>query len=258
MAYEVSVEGFSGPLDLLLHLIQRLEIDVYDIPVAEITAQYMAHIHAMQVLELDEASEYLVMAATLLAIKSRMLLPVHDTGMDDMVEEVDPREELVQRLIEYKRYKEIAAQLEEQSVSVIPQYVRPATDLSAYMKEEQLAFFDMDVTVYDMLAAFEKMLQRKKWQQPLTTRVARQEIAIKDQMRSVFSYLKRAKGRASFADLFEVGNKSALIATFLSVLELMRQQMIRIEQQQNFEELTVILVQEEWQDEYTAELDYQN
>ena len=116
----------------------------------------------------------------------------------------------------------------------------------------------MDVTVYDMLAAFEKMLQRKKWQQPLTTRVARQEIAIKDQMRSVFSYLKRAKGRASFADLFEVGNKSALIATFLSVLELMRQQMIRIEQQQNFEELTVILVQEEWQDEYTAELDYQN
>ena len=258
MAYEVSVEGFSGPLDLLLHLIQRLEIDVYDIPVAEITAQYMAHIHAMQVLELDEASEYLVMAATLLAIKSRMLLPVHDTGMDDMVEEVDPREELVQRLIEYKRYKEIAAQLEEQSVSVIPQYVRPATDLSAYMKEEQLAFFDMDVTVYDMLAAFEKLLQRKKWQQPLTTRVARQEIAIKDQMRSVFSYLKRAKGRASFADLFEVGNKSALIATFLSVLELMRQQMIRIEQQQNFEELTVILVQEEWQDEYTAELDYQN
>ncbi|HEY9570057.1 MAG TPA: segregation/condensation protein A, partial [Metalysinibacillus sp.] len=149
-------------------------------------------------------------------------------------------------------------QLEEQSASVIPQYVRPATDLSAYMKEEQLAFFDMDVTVYDMLAAFEKMLQRKKWQQPLTTRVARQEIAIKDQMRSVFSYLKRAKGRASFADLFEVGNKSALIATFLSVLELMRQQMIRIEQQQNFEELTVILVQEEWQDEYTAELDYQN
>ena len=239
-------------------MIQRLEIDVYDIPVAEITAQYMAHIHAMQVLELDEASEYLVMAATLLAIKSRMLLPVHDIGMDDMVEEVDPREELVQRLIEYKRYKEIAEQLEEQSASVIPQYVRPATDLSAYMKEEQLAFFDMDVTVYDMLAAFEKMLQRKKWQQPLTTRVARQEIAIKDQMRSVFSYLKRAKGRASFADLFEVGNKSALIATFLSVLELMRQQMIRIEQQQNFEELTVILVQEEWQDEYTAELDYQN
>lgn len=257
MAYEVNVEGFSGPLDLLLHLIQRYEIDIYDIPVAEITAQYMAHIHAMQVLELDEASEYLVMAATLLALKSRMLLPMHDIE-DDTIEEVDPRDELVQQLIQYKRYKQVAKRLETQRDYAILQYPRPATDLSFYMKEEQLALFDMDVTVYDMLATFEKMLQRKKWQQPLTTRVARQEIAIKDQMRTVFTLLKKMNGQADFTDLFDHRNKSALIATFLSVLELMRQQMIRIEQQQNFEALTVILVQEEWQDGYTAELDYQD
>lgn len=108
MSYEVKLEAFSGPLDLLLHLIHRLEIDIYDIPMAEITQQYIDHIHAMQVLELNEASEYLVMAATLLAIKSRMLLPIHEGELEDAEIEIDgpdPREELVQRLIEYKNIK---------------------------------------------------------------------------------------------------------------------------------------------------------
>lgn len=108
MSYEVKLEAFSGPLDLLLHLINRLEIDIYDIPMAELTAQYIDHIHAMQVLELNEASEYLVMAATLLAIKSRMLLPIHEGEMEDAefeLDSADPRDELVARLIEYKNIK---------------------------------------------------------------------------------------------------------------------------------------------------------
>ncbi|PKC51255.1 segregation and condensation protein ScpA, partial [Rhizophagus irregularis] len=114
MSYEVKLDAFTGPLDLLLHLIHRLEIDIYDIPMAELTAQYIDHIHAMQELELNEASEYLVMAATLLAIKSRMLLPIHEGEMEDAEFEVDgpdPREELVNKLIEYKRYKEAAYEL---------------------------------------------------------------------------------------------------------------------------------------------------
>ena len=115
MSYEVKTEAFEGPLDLLLHLINRLEIDIYDIKMAEITSQYMEHIHAMRVLELNEASEYLVMAATLLSIKSKMLLPIHqDEEMEDDfdIQLNDPRDELVSRLIEYKKYKEAANSLQ--------------------------------------------------------------------------------------------------------------------------------------------------
>ncbi|GGG17105.1 segregation and condensation protein A [Lysinibacillus alkalisoli] len=256
MSYEVKIDAFSGPLDLLLHLIQRLEIDIYDIPVAEITAQYMNHIHAMQVLELDEASEYLVMAATLLAIKSRMLLPIHENELDEaFVEEVDPREELVQRLIEYKKYKEAANHLEQREVEQGYQYTRPLADLSMYMKDEQLALFDTDANVYDMLAAFQKMLARRKWQKPLSTRVARQEIAIKDRMTAVFVQLQQRGGKANFSDLFEDGSKPSLIATFLSILELMRQQVIIVQQQHNFDELWIILLREEWEDH---DIDYSN
>ncbi|GAE43404.1 segregation and condensation protein A [Mesobacillus boroniphilus JCM 21738] len=114
MQYNVKIEAFEGPLDLLLHLINTLEIDIYDIPVAEITEQYLMYIHAMKELQLDVASEYLVMAATLLAIKSKMLLPKHEAELEDEFEfdhEEDPRNELVERLIEYKKFKEAASDL---------------------------------------------------------------------------------------------------------------------------------------------------
>src|SRR5690625_5300811 len=114
-AYKVRLDVFEGPLDLLLHLINRLEIDIYDIPMAELTEQYIEHLHAMRVLQLDELSEYLVLAATLIEIKSKMLLPVHEDealGEEDHFElEDDPRDELVARLIEYRKYKEAAESL---------------------------------------------------------------------------------------------------------------------------------------------------
>ncbi|MGL4820846.1 MAG: segregation and condensation protein A, partial [Bacilli bacterium] len=119
MSYEVQLEQFQGPLDLLLHLIHRLEVDIYDIPVAAITEQYLRYIEAMQEMELDVASEYLVMAATLLELKSKMLLPraqpvyEEDTGYVEEEEGDDPRAELVQQLLEYKRYKEATVHMRE-------------------------------------------------------------------------------------------------------------------------------------------------
>ena len=117
LSYKVRLDAFEGPLDLLLHLINRFEIDIYDIPMAELTEQYIEHLHAMRVLRLDELSEYLVLAATLIEIKSKMLLPVHE-GEDfgdeaDFDMEEDPRDELVARLIEYRKYKEAAISLKE-------------------------------------------------------------------------------------------------------------------------------------------------
>ena len=248
MSYEVKLEAFTGPLDLLLHLIHRLEIDIYDIPMAELTAQYIDHLHAMQELELNEASEYLVMAATLLAIKSRMLLPIHGGELEetDFVEEsFDPREELVSRLIEYKKYKEAAANLQTLEEERAQVYTKPPTDLSEYMPSEQLALFETDINVYDMLSAFQKMLRRKQLKKPLKTRVARQETSIKDQMFAVIDRLKVSGGRLTFTELFPYEDKQTLIVTFLSLLELMKRQVVFVEQTNNFEELTVLLQKEE-------------
>ncbi|MGA4516100.1 segregation/condensation protein A [Solibacillus silvestris] len=253
MSYEVKLDAFSGPLDLLLHLIHRLEIDIYDIPMAELTEQYIDHIHAMQTLELNEASEYLVMAATLLAIKSRMLIPINENEIDAEeleIDEVDPREELVARLIEYKKYKEAAVQLQELETERGQVFTKAPADLSEFMPEEQLALFDQNVNVYDMLSAFQKLMRRKQLKKPLSTRIARQEISVKEQMRSVVNILKNAGGRVMFSQLFEAEDKSMLVLTFLTLLELMKRQVIFVEQQNNFDDLSVLLTKEEINDEY--------
>ncbi len=249
MSYEVKVDAFEGPLDLLLHLIHRLEIDIYDIPVSQITTQYMEHIRALQVLELNEASEYLVMAATLLAIKSKMLLPVHEGEMDDIsfdLEEQDPRDELVSRLIEYRKFKEASGKLKEleENRSII--YTKAPTDLSEFQPDVQAENIDLAINAYDMLGAFQKMLRRKQLKAPLSARVTRQEISIKDQMTSIVNRLKQAKGRTSFTALFPSNDKTVLVVSFLSVLELMKRQVIRVDQEKNFTDLMVELKKEEW------------
>lgn len=249
MSYEVKVDAFEGPLDLLLHLIHRLEIDIYDIPVSQITTQYMEHIRALQVLELNEASEYLVMAATLLAIKSKMLLPVHEGEMDDIsfdLEEQDPRDELVSRLIEYRKFKEASGKLKEleENRSII--YTKAPMDLSEFQSDVQAENVDLAINAYDMLGAFQKMLRRKQLKAPLSARVTRQEISIKDQMTSIVNRLKQAKGRTSFTALFPSNDKTVLVVSFLSVLELMKRQVIRVDQEKNFTDLMVELKKEEW------------
>lgn len=252
MSYEVKLDAFSGPLDLLLHLIHRLEIDIYDIPMAELTEQYIDHIHAMQTLELNEASEYLVMAATLLAIKSRMLIPIHEGEIDDTeidLDDPDPRDELVMRLIEYKKYKEAAIQLQELESERGQVFTKAPADLSEYMPDEQLALFDKNVNVFDMLSAFQKLMRRKQLKKPLATRIARQEISVKEQMRAVIDVLKNNGGKVMFSDLFTYEDKSMLVLTFLTLLELMKRQVIFVEQQKNFDDLSVLLQKEDIGDE---------
>lgn len=252
MSYKVKVEAFEGPLDLLLHLIHRLEIDIYDIPVAEITAQYMEHIRAMQVLELNEASEYLVMAATLLAIKSRMLLPVHEGELEEDDEgftEMDPRDDLVSKLIEYKKFKEAAQMLRGHESERSAIYTKPPMDLSGYQSEIPDGQVDLEVNAYDMIGAFQKMMRRKQLKTPLSARVTRQELSIKDQMGSLVNSLKANKGLSRFADLFPSEDRTVLVVSFLSLLELMKRQVVAVEQERNFTDLIVRLQKEEWEDD---------
>ncbi|EUJ43707.1 segregation/condensation protein A [Listeria riparia] len=233
------VEAFEGPLDLLLQLIQQLEIDIYDIPMAEITDQYLEYIHLMKELELDVASEYLVMAATLLAIKSKMLLPKQELeiDLDDFDDSVDPRDELVEKLMEYKRFKEAARQLKEKESERNFYFGKAPMDLGEYDTSNKQV--NLDVSLNDMLGAFHKMLRRKKWNQPLHTRITKQEISIDQRMNDVMDHLEATDGRVAFEDLFEASTKDELIVTFLAVLELMKRSQIGVSQSKSFATLYV-------------------
>lgn len=257
MAYEIKVEAFEGPLDLLLHLINRLEIDIYDIKMKEITSQYMEHVHAMQVLELNEASEYLVMAATLLSIKSKMLLPTETIELDDDLEfsfEEDPRDELVRRLLDYKRYKEAAGELKELESSQSLHFTK-LPSLVEVEKSDKPQVLEQSYEVYDLLGAFQRMLKRKQLQAPLATRISRSEISIKDQMNHVVSKLKASKGKINFDELFDTEEKAVVVATFLSLLELMKRQWIQVKQGDNFTTLEIELSEDVLENEMESEFD---
>lgn len=242
MHYNVKLDSFEGPLDLLLHLINRLEIDIYDIPVAKITEQYLLYIHTMKELQLDLASEYLVMAATLLAIKSKMLLPKRNEEIEDDFEiemEEDPRDELVERLIEYRKYKEAASDLKQLEMERGQMFTKPPSDMSDFSNEINLERKELNVSLYDMLGALQKLLRRKKLQRPIMTRISRQEIPIEQRMEEIVRDLKRQKGRRSFFDLFPQADKQHIVVTFLAVLELMKRREIVVEQEGNFAEIFV-------------------
>ncbi|EJL40981.1 segregation and condensation protein A [Brevibacillus agri] len=242
MAYSIKLDSFEGPLDLLLHLIDKAEVDIYDIPIAEITEQYLATIDQMQELQLDVASEFVVMAATLLSIKSKMLLPrkeehVFQPFLDMDVEEVDPREELVARLLEYKRYKLLAEQLREMEIGRNQVFTRPAESLAPYVREEDHTV--KNVTLYDLINALEKLVQKAKDKEPMT-KVSRDEISIKDRMTQIRQLVRVGGGMVRFSQLFSKGaTRSEIVTTFLALLELMKAKHITCIQNQLFQDIMI-------------------
>lgn len=246
MPYNVKIDAFEGPLDLLLHLINTLEIDIYDIPVAQITEQYLIYIKTMTELKLDIASEFLVMAATLLAIKSKMLLPKQEEELfDEEFElEVDPRDELVERLIEYRKYKEAANDLKHLQEERGLMFTKPPSDLTEFAKDRVPEKEERNVSLYDMLAAFQKLMRRKKLQRPIATKIARQEISIETRMIEILDELKSFRGKKNFNDLFPFPEKEHLVVSFLAILELIKRNQINIEQQENFGDIFIEAVME--------------
>ncbi|TQS74454.1 segregation/condensation protein A [Ornithinibacillus gellani] len=234
--YQVKLDSFEGPLDLLLHLINRYEIDIYDIPVAEITEQYMQYIHTMKRLELNIASEYLVMAATLIAIKSQMLLPKQQLPDEEEYME-DPREELMNRLIEYRKYKNAAEQLKEKETNANQIFTRPPVIFKEL--EKQVPIMPGELSIYDMLGALGKMLERKKWTAPLETKVHRAEIPIEQRMEEVLMQVQQTKDGILFDELFTYPSKSNMVVTFIAILELMKKQQIYCRQTKHFEALYI-------------------
>lgn len=222
--YSVHLPNFEGPLDLLLHLIQQHELDVMDIPIAFITEKYVDYILLMQELNIDLASEYLVMAATLTHIKSRMLLPTPPDDQDDLDEpELDPRTELVRRLLEYQKYKLVAEQLADRSIFGRDVFAR---GVSAPQAEGGVPLAPL--SLFKLLDAFQGVLQRAKT--TIDHEIELDRFSITDRINQLVDML-RGRTSVTFEDLFEgARSRPELIVTFLALLEMTRLRMTRLSQ----------------------------
>lgn len=245
MDVKIKLEMFEGPLDLLLHLIDRSELDVCDIPIAKITDQYMQYLSAMQEWELDISSEFLVMAANLLAIKSRMLLPrAEPADLTDMLMEeeegMDPREELIQRLLEYKKYKRLSDVLQSREEERSQVYTRMPMDLSSYAPEENPV---AGLTPDDLLQAFAEALVREKETEEPMTQMTRDEVSVSDRMEEIARTLSDSGGLLHFSKLlhWNLVTKERIVTTFLALLELMKTKRIKIMQGGLFEDIRIEL-----------------
>ncbi len=228
LPYQVRIENFEGPLDLLLHLIRKNEINIYDIPIALIARQYLDYIEAMKELNLTVAGEFLVMAATLLQIKSKMLLPVDEAG-DEEDDGPDPREELVRRLLEYKKFKEAARQLDTHERMWRDIYSRPAMPHEKMESDDQLL---EDLGLFDLVDALQGVLNRNPGKKLLE--IIPDNLTVRDRMNAILEALEGQES-ASFVSLFETAcHRLVIIVTFLALLELIRLRTVRVFQGENF------------------------
>lgn len=227
--YRVDLGVFQGPLDLLLYLIRKEEVDIADIPIAKITRQYLNYIELMQTLNLDVVGEYILMAATLIRIKTRMLLPREETDSD----EFDPREELIMALMEYKKYREASEILRERALIEERNFVPAA----AVEKPEEVVDNLPATSLFDLLTVFREVMATQG--KETAHNVVAEEIKIEDRVLWVLQYLQRQPS-ATFAQLFEdIGTRIAAVVTFIALLELVRSRRIRIQQSFPFAELRV-------------------
>jgi segregation and condensation protein A len=233
--YTICLEMFEGPLDILLHLIHKNELDITNIPIALITEQYLEYLKLMKVLNLDVAGEYLLMASTLLYIKSKTLLP---TPSEEEVEEgEDPRAELMRRLLEYQKYKEAAVELEK----------RPLLDRDVFIRSTSMEMEDtgeeerVEVSLFELVEAFRKILERVKAEE--FHEVILDRLSVEEKVQEILSLLQREKRSMAFHLLFpEQASRRVIIITFLAILELVKTKLVRIFQLAPFETIRLSLV----------------
>jgi segregation and condensation protein A len=232
MNIEFKINEFEGPLDLLLHLIKESKMDIMNIEIEEITKQYMNYLDEQEKMNLEIASEYLVLASELLEIKSKMLLPTYKNEEEE--EEEDPREQLINRLLEYQAYKEITKVLQEKESLRKEIYTKSPENIKKYIDENNE--INIDVSLDDLVEAFKKYLQRKQDSKPLKTKVTVNEISVSSRRHDIKRLLK-VKKKVSFFELFPIVSKEYVVATFLAILEMAKSQELRITQNDTFDDI---------------------
>ena len=228
---DFKINEFEGPLDLLLHLIKESKMNIMDIEIEKITEQYMAYLDLQEKMNLEIASEYLVMASELIELKSKMLLP---NPKNEEGEEEDPREELVNRLLEYQAYKEITKVLHDKENLRKEIYTKSPENIRNYVEED--VSITSDVTLDDLIDAFKKYLERKKDTKPLQTKITVNEVTVSSRRHDIKNLLKTKK-RVSFFELFPVVSQEYVIATFLAIFEMANSHELTITQNDTFDDI---------------------
>lgn len=236
MSYKVKLQIFEGPLDLLLFLIKRDKIDISDIPIANVTKQYLEYMELMKMLDLEIAGEFLVMAATLIHIKSKMLLPPEET-QEEEEELEDPREELVKRLLEYKKYKEAADKLQEMYSAHKGVFLRTGEgEKGKVIADDGSEYFE--ASLFDLITAFKKVL--KDVPKESFHKVVKNEFTVSDKIHQIYHILAK-QSKILFSSLFvDAKNRDEVIATFLAILELMKMREIFVVQKSFFEDIEIM------------------
>lgn len=234
MTYKVQLPVFEGPLDLLLYLIKKDEINIYDIPVAKIAEQYLEYLKVMKLLDLEIAGEFILMAATLMHIKSKMLLPSEDKKEEDL-EELDPREELVKKLVEYKRFKDAASKLKEMDFKRQQVFTRIPGSQAPRFEDEESYF---EASLFDLLTAFSKVL--KEIPRVAFHQIISDEFTVSDKIHDILHILVQ-NSSVYFSELFKnAKNKNEIIAIFLALLELVKLKEVVVKQKAPFGEMKVL------------------
>lgn len=236
MDVQVKIDSFEGPLDLLLHFVKESKVDILEVSILNIANQYLDFIHQMESLNLNIASEYLVMASELIEIKSRKLLPKKESDDDQENDEEDPETLLINRLIEYQKYKDMTKNFKEMEELRQEIFTKSPDSLKEYSDSELVV--SSDVTLDDLVLAFEKFLKRKEEEKPLSTKVTKNEITIEERRVEIRNILHERK-KVDFVSLFEVCTREYVVVTFLTILEMAKQKEISIKQDSNFENIVV-------------------
>lgn len=235
MEYKINLPVFEGPLDLLLHLIKQDNIDIMDISIEKITKQYLDYINLMEEMNLNIASEYLVMAAELIEMKSKILLPSNNSDELDEYEE-DPRQKLIDRLLEYKYYKESVGTFVELENKRNEIYTKEVSQLDEFINKDEEVKIDADLN--DLMAAFAKFLENKENLKPLKTKITNKEYSVGKRCLEIRDILRKKK-KVSFVEIIESNTKEYIVVTFLAILSLCKKEFIQIEQKNNFQEIFI-------------------
>lgn len=232
MDYKFKINEFEGPLDLLLHLIKESEMDIMDIEIVSLTDQYLNYIESMNSINLTVASEYLVLASELMFLKSKYLLPHHEEETDD--EYIEAKERLVERLLEYQQYKDVTGVFKELEGKRKEMFTKNPSDLKEYKPTEVV--LNQDITLEDLMKAFQKFMIRKKHEEPVTTKITAKEISVEERTVKIKEIL-RSRKKIEFFELFDDISKPYVVVTFLSILEMAKKKELIITQENNFDKI---------------------
>ncbi len=240
MSYHVKLEIFEGPFDLLFHLIEKEKVDIYNIPIAKITEQYIQYIEGLKKLDLEVTSEFLVMAATLMEIKSKLLLPTTEEKESEKEQE-DPRQDLVHKLIEYKRFKNAAVELQKREIVFSQVFYKQQEDLAQYARDTAIESFD--VSMEKFLDVFQELYRRKAMKRQESSmmihKIKRDQISLEEKIQQIEEFFKNRVSLKFEQLLDQHFDISEIVITFLAVLELIKIKFLSVRQEEHFGEILI-------------------